>query len=86
MDGIAHIPVTGCLSPCRNFDPRVQQVKTKTYRTKLVLRQYITKTGDKLRLLGIPAIADKLLQIGVAKITGRPAVIKIVITIQYISK
>ncbi len=51
-----------------NIDQLVQQVKNKTYRAKLVLRKYIPKTGGKLRPLGIPAIADKLLQLGVAKI------------------
>ena len=51
-----------------NIDQLVQQVKNKTYRAKLVLRKYIPKMGGKLRPLGIPAIADKLLQVGVAKI------------------
>jgi len=51
-----------------NIDQLVQQVKNKTYRAKLVLRKYIPKTRGKLRPLGIPAIADKLLQLGVAKI------------------
>lgn len=46
----------------------VTQVKAKTYRAKLVLRKYIPKLGGKLRPLGIPAIADKLLQTAVAKI------------------
>jgi len=51
-----------------NIEQLVEQVKNKTYRTKLVLRKYIPKPGGKLRPLGIPAIADKLLQLAVAKI------------------
>ena len=51
-----------------NIEQLVEQVKEKTYRTKLVLRKYIPKLGGKLRPLGIPAIADKLLQLAVAKI------------------
>ena len=51
-----------------NIEQLVKQVKENTYRAKLVLRKYIPKSGGKLRPLGIPAIADKLLQRGVAKI------------------
>jgi RNA-directed DNA polymerase len=51
-----------------NIQQLEQQVKEGTYRAKLVLRKYIPKTGSKLRPLGIPAIADKLLQLAVAKI------------------
>ena len=51
-----------------NIEQVVEQVKEKTYRTKLVLRKYIPKLGGKLRPLGIPATADKLLQLAVAKI------------------
>ena len=51
-----------------NIEQLVEQVKENTYRTKLVLRKYIPKLGGKLRPLGIPAIADKLLQLAVAKI------------------
>ena len=51
-----------------NIEQLVEQVKGKTYRTKLVLRKHIPKLGGKLRPLGIPAIADKLLQLAVAKI------------------
>ena len=51
-----------------NIEQLVQQVKEKTYRAKLILRKYIPKTGGKMRPLGIPVIADKLLQRGVAKI------------------
>jgi RNA-directed DNA polymerase len=51
-----------------NIQQLAQQVKEGTYRAKLVLRKYIPKAGGKLRPLGIPAIADKLLQLAVAKI------------------
>jgi len=51
-----------------NVHELVRQVKSKTYRAKLVLRKYIPKLGGKLRPLGIPAMADKLLQLAVAKI------------------
>ena len=51
-----------------NIKKLAQQVKEKTYRAKLVLRKYIPKGGGKMRPLGIPAIADKLLQTAVAKI------------------
>jgi len=51
-----------------NIQQLAQQVKQGTYRAKLVLRKYIPKVGGKLRPLGIPAIADKLLQLAVAKV------------------
>jgi len=51
-----------------NIQQLVQQVKQGTYRAKLVLRKWIPKIGGKLRPLGIPAIADKLLQLAVAKV------------------
>jgi len=51
-----------------NIQQLAEQVKEGTYRAKLVLRKYIPKAGGKLRPLGIPAIADKLLQLAVAKI------------------
>jgi retron-type reverse transcriptase len=51
-----------------NIEHLVNQLKTNTYKAKLVLRKYIPKTDGKLRPLGIPAIADKLLQRSVAKI------------------
>jgi len=51
-----------------NIQKLAEQVKQGTYRAKLVLRKYIPKVGGKLRPLGIPTIADKLLQIAVAKV------------------
>jgi group II intron reverse transcriptase/maturase len=51
-----------------NIQQLAQQVKQGTYRAKLVLRKWIPKIGGKLRPLGIPAIADKLLQVAVAKV------------------
>jgi len=51
-----------------NIEQLAQQVKQGTYRAKLVLRKWIPKIGGKLRPLGIPAIADKLLQLAVVKV------------------
>jgi RNA-directed DNA polymerase len=58
----------------RNLDDNVadvaNSVKGGWYRAKLVLRKYIPKLNGKLRPLGLPSIADKLLQTAVAKILG----------------
>lgn len=58
----------------RNLDGHAadlaDSVKGGWYRAKLVLRKYIPKLNGKLRPLGLPAIADKLLQTAVAKILG----------------
>ncbi len=51
-----------------NIQALVTAVKAGRYRAKLVLRRYLPKLNGKLRALGIPAVADKLLQIGVTKI------------------
>lgn len=53
-----------------NIRELVEQVKQKRYRAKLVLRRYIPKLNGKLRPLGLPVIADKVLQMAVAKILG----------------
>jgi retron-type reverse transcriptase len=45
-------------------------VKAESYRSKWVLRKYIPKPNGKSRPLGIPAIADKVLQMAVMKILG----------------
>ena len=51
-----------------NVEGLVESVQGGWYWAKLVLRKYIPKLNGKLRPLGIPAIADKLLQIGVSKL------------------
>ncbi len=51
-----------------NVEGLVEAVRGGWYRAKLVLRKYIPKLNGKLRPLGLPAIADKLLQIGVSKL------------------
>ena len=45
-----------------NVNSLVTRLKRKSYRAKLVRRQYIPKGKDKQRPLGIPAIEDKLVQ------------------------
>lgn len=51
-----------------NIADLVKRLKQKSYRAKLVRRQYIPKINGKLRPLGIPATDDKVLQFAVAKI------------------
>jgi len=51
-----------------NVADLAESVKGGWYRAKLVLRKYIPKLNGKLRPLGLPSIADKLLQTAVAKI------------------
>lgn len=51
-----------------NIREIVKQLKGKRYKTKLVRRTYIPKEKEKKRPLGIPAMADKLVQKAAAKI------------------
>ena len=56
------------LNLVNNAETLVESIKGGWYRAKLILRKYIPKGDGKMRPLGIPAIADKLLQTAVAKI------------------
>lgn len=51
-----------------NISSLVECLKRRSYRAKLVRRQYIPKGEGKYRPLGIPAIEDKLLQKAVSRI------------------
>ena len=51
-----------------NIENLVERLKSKRYRAKLVRRHYIPKANGKLRPLGIPALEDKLVQLGCAKV------------------
>jgi group II intron reverse transcriptase/maturase len=51
-----------------NIRGLVARLKRKSYRAKLVRRQYIPKGDGGLRPRGIPAIEDKLLQLAVKRI------------------
>lgn len=51
-----------------NIRDLVERLKRGRYRAKLVRRKYIPKGEGKMRPLGIPAIEDKLLQMGVKRI------------------
>ncbi len=51
-----------------NIRQLVEKLKRKSYRARLVRRQYIPKGDGKLRPLGIPATEDKLLQLAVKRL------------------
>ncbi len=51
-----------------NIRDLVERLKRKSYKAKLVRRHYIPKEDGSNRALGIPAIEDKLLQLGVTRI------------------
>ena len=51
-----------------NIRQLVDRLKRKSYRAKLIRRHYIPKGGGEVRPLGIPAVEDKLLQLGVLRV------------------
>jgi len=58
----------GNLYEMLNEENLEKRLKRKSYRAKLVRRQYIPKGEGKMRPLGIPATEDKLLQLAVKRI------------------
>jgi RNA-directed DNA polymerase len=53
-----------------NIHQLVERLKRKSYRARLVRRQYIPKGDGRMRPLGIPATEDKLLQLAVKRLLG----------------
>jgi len=53
-----------------NIEGLVERLKAKRYRAKRVRRVYIPKEDGKERPIGIPALEDKLVQSGCAKLLG----------------
>jgi len=66
VDGVSAAEYEANLA--ENIRQLVECLKRKSYRAKLVRRHYIPKGEGKLRLLGIPAIEDKLLQLAVKRL------------------
>jgi group II intron reverse transcriptase/maturase len=51
-----------------NVKDLVERLKNKSYRARLIRRQYIPKSPGKMRPLGIPVVEDKLLQTAASRI------------------
>lgn len=51
-----------------NLENLVNRMKQQSYKPQPVLRVYIPKANGKMRPLGIPAIEDKVVQMGITKI------------------
>jgi RNA-directed DNA polymerase len=66
VDGITYEEYV--LDADAHADRLIKKLKNKSYRAKLVRRQYIPKLNGKMRPLGIPAMDDKVLQLACARI------------------
>lgn len=51
-----------------NLADLVKRMKKFSYHPQPVLRVYVPKSNNKLRPLGIPALEDKIVQMGIARI------------------